>query len=527
MKKTTKTLTQPTENLQKRCESLEKQVAELTAKLKWYEEQFRLSQKRRFGSSSEKTHSDQLELSLFNEAEVEAASNLEEPASETITYRRRKKRGQRETMLEDLPTETVEYRLSAEEQVCSCCGGSLHEMSTEVRQEIKVIPAEVKVVKHVRYVYACRRCEREEIHTPIVTASIPAPVYPGSLASPSSMAYVMSQKYVEGLPLYRQEKQFERFGFTLSRQTMANWMIYGADQWLRLIYDRMKDHLLKQEILHADETTLQVLHEPGRKATSTSYMWLYRTGREGPPITLYEYQQTRGKEHPRKFLNGFKGYLHVDGYSGYQGLPHVTLVGCWAHARRKFDEALKALPASKQSAPVAAKEGLHFCNQLFAIERELKDSTPEERYNSRLERSQPVLEAFSAWLKTQRSKVLPKSALGQAIQYCLNQWDKLVGFLKDGRLEIDNNRSERSIKPFVIGRKNWLFANTTRGAQASATIYSIIETAKENNLNPFAYLTYLFEKLPNMETQDKDALDQLMPWSSTIPLVCRVFKKNT
>ncbi|WP_017753736.1 IS66 family transposase [Calidifontibacillus oryziterrae] len=514
------------ENLQERCETLEKQVAELAGKVKWYEEQFRLSQKRQFGSSSEKTNLDQLELLLFNEAEVEVSS-LNDPVTETITYHRRKKNGQHETMLEDLPTETVEYRLSAEEQVCSCCGGKLHEMSTEVRQEIKIIPVEVKVVKHVRYVYACRHCEHDEIQTPIVTAPMPAPVFSGSLASPSSMAYVMSQKYVEGLPLYRQEKQFERLGFTLSRQTMANWMIHGADKWLSIMYDRMKEHLLKQETLHADETTLQVLHEPGRKATSTSYMWLYRTGRVGPAIVLYDYQQTRGKEHPRKFLTGFKGYLHVDGYAGYHGIPNVALVGCWAHARRKFDEALKALPVSKQSTPVAAKEGLTFCNQLFLIERDLKDSTPEERFEARIERSQPVLDAFSVWLKTQRSKVLPKSALGQAIQYCLNQWDKLVVFLKDGRLEIDNNRSERSIKPFVIGRKNWLFANTKRGAKSSATIYSIIETAEENNLNPFTYLTYLFEKLPNMDTQDQDALDQLMPWSSTIPLTCRVFKKNT
>lgn len=524
--KTTKTSTQPTENLQEKCEILEKQVAELTGKLKWFEEQFRLSQQKRFGSSSEKSHPDQLELALFNEAEVEAAPNLEEP-SESITYNRRKKRGHRETMLEDLPSETVEYRLPKEEQVCSCCGGDLHEMSTEVRHELKVIPAQVKVTKHVRYVYSCRNCERNEIHTPIVTAPMPAPVYPGSLASSSSMAYVMSQKYVEGLPLYRMEKHFERFGFTLSRQTMANWMIYGATRRLNVIYDRMQEHLLKQDGLHADESPIQVLNEPGRKATSKSYMWLYRTGRVGPNIILYDYQETRGKENPRKFLKGFKGYLHVDGYAGYNDLPDVTLVGCWAHARRKFDEALKALPASKKEAPVAAKEGLNFCNQLFAIERELKDASLEERYKGRIKRSQPILDAFLAWLNGQRPKVLPKSALGKAVQYCLNQWEKLIMFMKDGQLEIDNNRGERSIKPFVIGRKNWMFSNTPRGARASAIIYSVIETAKENDLNPFTYLTYLFDKLPNMDIEDQDALDKLMPWSPAIPINCRVFKKNS
>jgi hypothetical protein len=235
-----------------------------------------------------------------------------------------------------------------------------------------------------------------------------------------------------------------------------------------------------------------------------------------------DYQTTRAGKHPSRFLTGFKGYLHVDGYAGYNELANVTLVGCWAHARRKFDEALKALPEDKRNKAVAAREGLEYCNRLFAIERELKDKTPEERYQIRQVRSKPVLDAFLAWLKTQKSRVLPKSSFGQAIYYCLAQWDKLVAFLQDGRLELDNNRSEHSIKPFVIGRKNWLFANTPRGAKASAITYSIIETAKENGLNPFQYLIYLFEKLPNLDLQDKNALDQLLPWAETLPPVCRM-----
>lgn len=244
-------------------------------------------------------------------------------------------------------------------------------------------------------------------------------------------------------------------------------------------------------------------------------------------MIVYDYQKTRAGEHPRKFLSAFSGYLHVDGYSGYHKVSDVILVGCWAHARRKFDEALKALPDSKSSASVTAKEGLDFCNRLFAIERDLKDSPPDERYTIRLERSRPVLDAFSAWLRTQRSRVLPKSAFGKAITYCRNQWDKLEAFMKDGRLELDNNRSERSIKPFVIGRKNWMFANTPRGAHASAVIYSIIETAKENGLNPLVYLTYLFENLPQLaDPKDQNALDKLLPWSQTLPLTCRVFNKN-
>ncbi len=510
--------------LHNRCALLEQQNAELAAKLKWYEERFFLDQQKRYGRSSEKTDPNQ--LSLFNEAEAEAKPEAPEPKMEEITYRRRKRQGQREEQLKDLPVETIEYRLSPEEQVCPACGEHLHEMSTEVRRELKVIPAQVSVVKHIRYVYTCRHCDKENIKTPVITAPMPNPVLPGSIASPSAMAHIMNQKYVLGLPLYRQEQELKRLGMCLSRQTMANWMLNGADRWLQPLYDRMHEKLLKHDILHADETTVQVLTELGRSAENKSYMWLYRTGREGPAIVLYDYQTTRASRHPRRFLAGFKGYLHVDGYAGYNALQtsDITLVGCWAHARRKFDEALKVLPLDKRKSPVVAKGGLAFCNELFAIERELKDATPEERYRVRQERSQPVVEAFSRWLKYQSPRVLPKSAFGQAIAYCLNQWDKLTAFLRDGRLELDNNRGERSIKPFVIGRKNWLFSNTQRGARASAIIYSVVESAKENNLNPFAYLKYLFEQLPNVDMGDEGVLDGLLPWSDTLAAECRVSK---
>lgn len=524
-----------TEDLLKRLEMLEKQNAELQAelkkqqeleaKLKWYEEQFRLLQHKRFGVSSEKIHPGQLEL--FNEVENESNLELPEPTLESIRYqRRRKTRGHREAMLENLPVETVEYRLSDEEQVCSCCGGTLHEMSTEVRQELVYIPAELKVVKHVQYVYACRHCEHHEIETPIQTAPRPKSVIPGSFASPSILAHIMTQKYVEGLPLYRQEKQFQRMGMPLSRQTFANWMVKGAEQWLSVLYHRMHELLLEMDIIHADETTLQVLQEPGRPATSTSYLWQYQTGIEGPPIILYEYQETRAGENPKNFLNGFQGYLQVDGYAGYHQVPNVTLVGCWAHARRGFTDALRSMPANSV-APVTATEGLNFCNQLFAVERKLKQLDPKDRYEERLKQSKPILDAFLSWLQKQKQHVLPKSALGKAISYCLNQWDKLVAFLEDGRLEIDNNRSERSIKSVVIGRKNWLFANTPQGARASAIIYSIVETAKANQLNPYYYLRYLFEKLPNMDLSDKHALDQMLPWSTTLPVSCIAFHQLT
>ena len=282
-------------------------------------------------------------------------------------------------------------------------------------------------------------------------------------------------------------------------QTLANWTNSAADRWLQPLYERMHTHLLAQAVLHADETPLQVLREPGRAAPTPSYLWLYRTGWDGPPIVLYEYKTTRGGEHPRAFLAGFGGYLHVDGYPGYHKLASVTLVGCWAHARRKFDEALKALPDDKQKAAVTAREGLAFCNRLFAIEREIRDATAEERLQVRREQSRLVVDAFLAWLRTQRPRVLPKSALGTAIAYCLNQWEKLEVFLQDGRLELDNNRSERSIKPFVIGH------------------------IKENGLNPFAYLTWLFEELPQLtEPKDPRALDRLLPWSESLPQACRL-----
>lgn len=493
-------------------------IEELAAKLKWFEEQFRLSQQKRFGISSERTNIDQ--LGFFDEAEKEAEINLEEPTIETINYKRRKKSGHRDAILENLPVEIIEYDLTESEQICSSCGHNLHKMSTEVRRELKIIPAQVKVVKHVRNIYACRNCEHEAISTPIITAPMPLPIIPGSLASPSIVAYVMSQKYVESMPLYRQEQYFQRLGIELSRQTFANWMIKCSDKWLGLIYSRLKFHLLRRDILHADETVLQVLNEPGRAAGTTSYIWLYRTGSEVPPIILYQYQTTRAGKHPRNFLSEYKGYLQVDGYQGYNGLENVTLVGCWAHARRKFDEAIKALPASQKSSPVLIKEGLKFCNFLFQVERELADVSFEDRYKIRIERSWPILDAFLSWLKTQKPRVLPKSAFGQAIKYCLNQWNKLTAFMMDGRLEIDNNRAERSIKPFVIGRKNWLFSNTSRGAQASAIIYSIIETSKENGLNPYEYLKYIFEQLPNVDIKDTAVLDSLLPWAATLPEIC-------
>jgi hypothetical protein len=328
---------------------------------------------------------------------------------------------------------------------------------------------------------------------------------------------------------------------------------------MKPIYDHMHRDLIALDIIHADETSVQVLHEPGRKATTESTMWVYRSGRDGPPIDatrgcasptgaiiLFEYQTTRAGKHAQGFLDGFGvldpltntimrvKYLHADGHSGYDCVPRsvliegqtqldVILIGCWAHARRKFHEASVVVkPQDRKSGkPIAADIGLQLCDDLFDLEREFKNMTPEERHATRADRSAVKIAEIKTWLDKMVLEVLPKSPTGMAIAYCLNQWPKLTAFLLDGRLEIDNNRAERSVKPFVIGRKNWLFANTPAGATASATLYSIIETAKENGLIPYEYVKYLLERLPNIDTTQAQERNALLPWSTEIPHHCR------
>lgn len=505
---------------------LEQQQAELNAKVKWYEEQLRLQRQRLFGASSEKTAYPE-QIDLFNEAEDTADPKTAEPTVETITYSRKKRvPGQIADKIQGLPVEVIDYELPESERVCPCCQGELHEMSTQVRDELKIIPAKASVVRHVQHIYACRHCEKHaddaEAKVPVIKAAMPKPLLPGSLASASAVAYIIDQKYTNHLPLYRQEQILTRLDIDLSRQTMSNWIIRSVEAALDPVYGQLHHKLLKHDILHADETTLQVLKESERSAKSDSYMWLYRTGRDGPPIVLYDYQTTRASKHPKQFLKGFSGYLQTDGYGGYDNLTGITQVGCWAHARRKFTDALKALPPEQKDKPVAASKGLDYCNALFRIEQELKDATPEVRFEQRLLRSKPILEEFYSWLKRMGQQTLPQSVFGKAIKYCLNQWSSLNNFLLDGRLELDNNRAERSIKPFVIGRKNFLFSNTSKGARSSAIIYSIVETAKENGLKPYDYLLYLFEQMPNIDQKNSDSIERLMPWSSILPDSCRV-----
>ena len=324
--------------------------------------------------------------------------------------------------------------------------------------------------------------------------------------------------------MYRLEQEFNRQGLKLSRQTMANWLLKASEKWLRPVYDALHKRLCKEPVLHADETTLQVLKEPGRSSTSKSYMWLYRTsGCAKQTIVLYEYQPTRKAEHAEAFLKGFSGWLHADGYQGYHRLPgNIRVVGCWAHARRKFDEALGTMPQEKQKDSPAAI-GEWYCSQLFKLEQAFAELTPEERYEKRLEQEKPVLDALLSWANEMQARTAPKSALGKAIHYLLEQWPYLTRYLEDGRLELSNNRAERSIKPFVMGRKNWLFANTSGGAQASSVIYSLIETAKANGLDPYRYLLWVLRNAPQLSETDEAWAEKLLP--ANAPEECYIPQK--
>ena len=503
-------------------EAQKQRVQELEQQIMLLMEAMRLARHQRFGSSSEKTEEESAEQLkfLFNEAEVYAEKTAEEPATAVNAYKRRKKQEYTLDYLpEGVPTELVEHRLEGEDLVCLQCGDAMTEIGREVVKTLKIIPAKAVVEEHHYFTYACQRCSRESIQTPVVKAPREKNIISGSFASPEAIAHIMTQKFVMGSPLYRQEQELHRQGIQLSRQTMSNWILRAAEDYLTPVYEQMHKELLGRAVLHADETTLQVLHEPDKKPQSESYMWLYRTsGDTDKPIVLYEYQPGRGAKHPKAFLTGFRGYLHTDGYAGYHNLSdEITVVGCWAHARRKFDEAVKSLPKGKAKGG-SATQGLAYCNKLFELEDTFSGLSPEERYVQRLEQAKPVLDALLAWANTRTAA--PKSALGKAFTYLKEQWPYLVNYLRDGRLEISNNRAERSIKPFVIDRKNFLFANTPNGAAGSAVIFSMIQTALENQLDPYRYLTWLLKMANGTDLTRPDILQSLLPWKA--PETCKV-----
>jgi len=492
------------ENLQQKYDESQREIAELKQQVAFLMEQLKLSKHRQFGSSSEQTDG---QLCLFNETEQVADKTVPEPEiSEVKAHYRKRTRLTTDKLPEDLPVEVIEHELPASERSCPDCGCTLHKMGEDCREELKIVPARAVIVRHVRHVYACRDCEKNAEQVPIVKANMPMPVIKGGFAAPETVAHIAVQKFVMGSPLYRQEQEWAQNGIPISRQTMSNWLIKASQDWLEPIYAEMKRQLCAGTVAHADETTLQVLREDGKPAQSKSYMWLYRTSGDAErQIVLYDYQPDRRAKRPAEFLKDFKGYLHTDGYDGYHKLPEeITVVGCWAHLRRKFDETLKTIP-EKDRENSNAMVGIRFCNELFHLEKQFAELSPKERQKERERLSKPLMCDFFAWADSLCA--LPKSLLGKAVYYSQSQRKYLENYLLDGRLEISNNRAERSIKPFVIGRKNWLFSNTPNGARASAIYYSLIVSAKENGLNPFEYLTKVFTQAPNRKN-----FHELMPW---------------
>ncbi len=503
------------QHLENTIKDLQNQVSNLT-------EMVLLLRKEKFGPSSEKTKTQvEGQLSLFNEAEIEADPNAEEPLiiRKGCVYNKNKKTS-REELLKDIEIEEIPCMIHPDDMCCDYCGTTLKEIGfVKVRDELEYVPAKVKILRYMQQACECPNCKHKG--KPVIRkAYAPKSVLNHSLASPSSVARVMYQKYVNSIPLYRQEKDWEQIGIGLSRATMANWIIRSCEDHLMPVVNHLQKELLKRDIIHCDETPVQVLKEEGKKPQTKSYMWLYRSGNDGKsPIVLFDYQPSRNGDHAATYLKDFKGYVHSDGYSGYNKLSGITRVGCWAHLRRKFVEAIPAKKASDGTL-TSAETGRQYCDKLFAIEDSLKDLSPEERFRNRLELEKPVLEAFWCWLDS--LTVLKGSALGKAVTYARNQKPYMENYLLDGRCSISNNAAENAIRPFTVGRKNWLFADTPKGAKASAAIYSLIETAKANGLNVFAYLQHLLIYMPDAEWQQHpEELDDLMPWAPEVQEQCR------
>jgi transposase len=499
MKSSQKTL--PTD-----VETLQKMVLELQHENQYLLEQFKIAQQKQFGKSSEK---DSGQFELFNEAEQlideEVAKNEDK---EIINYTRNKPK--RKPLPKDLPREIMIVDLSDEEKSCDCCGNDLHQMGEKKSEKLEFIPAQIKVIETIRPQYSCRHCEKTATKVQVKIAPVPLSPIPKSIATPSLLSQIITSKYQYSLPLYRQETIFMQHGIELNRKTMSEWMIKSSTLFKPII-EQLHQHLLKQPVVQADETTLKVIQEDKSKC----FMWVYCTGTDSPGengkknkiknIVLYDYHASRAGSCAVDYLKGFNGYLQADGYKGYEKVD-ADLIGCMAHARRKFKDAQTAQPKNKLGrADIAIKKIAKF----YQIEKTIKGLSVHEKYDIRQEKSQPLLNDFKKWLDKTILQVLPKSAIGKAIQYSLNQWHKLSGYIKNGDINIDNNRAERAIKPFVIGRKNWMFCNTASGANASAILYSLIETAKANGLTPFNYLMFLLEELP----KQPDNLDYLMPWN--------------
>jgi transposase len=464
-------------------------------------EQLNLALARRYAASSEKLSPDQIRL--FDEAESEAASAVDVDDDVIIVpAHKRKKRG-RKPLPDNLPRIDVVHEIPEFARYCDHDGQLLVEIGEVISEQLDIIPAKIQVIRHVRKKYACNcgLC--------IKTAPLPAQPIPRSMASPGLLAHITISKYQDALPLYRQETILQRIGVDIPRATLANWMIQ-AGTLIQPLINLMQDRLLAYDIIQMDETTVQVLKEDGKAAQSKSYLWLQRGGPPEQPVVLYDYDPGRGAGVPTRLLSGFTGYLQTDGYDGYNAVVtnnKLMHVGCMAHARRKFSEAVKAQGKRKKEGK--AYRGLALIRKLYRVEKQARKLDPEDRHARRQKQARPVLDELRSWLDEVLPQVPPTSATGKALSYLHNEWSKLVRYLDDGRLEIDNNGAENAIRPFVVGRKNWLFSASVKGVKASANLYSLIETAKANSLEPYAYLRYLFTELPKAKTVE--AIEALLP----------------
>jgi transposase len=506
------------EEEKRRLESQHEQaITEYSEEISQLREYIRLLKSQRFGPSSERSVSSQ--LGLFNEAEVtfdEADDENEardEDACVDVPAHKRRKRGGRSPLPAFLPREEVVHDLPEDEKVCQGHPGhTLARIGEEKLEQLVFVPASAKVLVHIRPKYVCATCKDG-----VKVAPPPPQPIPKSFATPSLLAQIVTSKYVDALPLYRQAKIFQRIGVDLCRATMASWVIRSGDL-VKPLVDLILEKLRNGGYVQADETPFQVLKEEGKPVTSKSYLWALRGGIREHPLLYYEYAPTRSGKVAEKLLEGFCGFLHTDGYWGYDGFDEksgVVHVGCFAHARRKFDEALrgqgknpkKSKPGTKVS---LARQGFDRINKLYEIERGYGDATAEERHALRAQKLAPKLAKLREWIDSSKDRVPPKSLTGKAIAYLDSQWPKLLRVLDDGRIPLDTNAVERAIRPFVIGRRNWMFSDTPSGATASARLYSLVETAKANGLAPWAYLEKVFEELPRAATPAD--IEALLPW---------------
>ena len=436
------------------------------------------------------------------------------PESVQVTSHTRKKTG-RKPLPEELTRIEVVHDIPEDQKQCQC-GSLLDWIGEEVSEQLDVIPAQLRVIRHIRPKYACKSCEGLETEGgPVKIAPPPKQIIEKSIASPGLLAQIVTAKFVDSLPFYRQEKQFERLGYKISRANMAKWTIQ-LGKAIESLSRLLRQEVLSGPLIQMDETTVQVLKEEDRDPSTKSYMWVMRSSASEKPAVYYHYSPTRASNVARNLLASYQGVVQTDGYSGYDFIDDSTELshaGCWAHSRRKFMEILKLQNKAKQADAKFghADQAVSYIRQLYAIEREADENhlSIAQRVSLRQAKAKPIADTFYNWLKGLKSKTPPKGLLGKAVLYALNRWEQLTLYLDDGFIPLDNNLAENAIRPFVLGRKNWLFCDTVPGAEANARLYSLIETARANNLNPHLYLKHLFEKLPHADTSDQ--LKSLLP----------------